>query len=148
MFEALGIAGDVIDRYFTGTTSRVGGILWRISRPKTTPSIPELSIRWALATDLTLTCLGGIRCAVRGKNTDTTLRPSTCFRRLRGRQLSCLRNTRSGWTRRIRVSGSCSLMDSPIRISPSLEEVESEESIVRRFKTGAMSYGSISEGSA
>ena len=26
-----------------------------------------------------------------------------------------------------------------------LEEVESEELIVRRFKTGAMSYGSISE---
>ena len=29
----------------------------------------------------------------------------------------------------------------------SIEEVESVESIVKRFKTGAMSYGSISEGS-
>ena len=146
MFEALGIAEDVIDRYFTGTTSRVGGISLADIAAKNDAQHSRAFDPLGLATDLTLTCQG--RHKMRSQGEEHRYNPRTIHLLQKAvregsyelfcqyTQLVDAENT--GYLR--------SLMDFDYPDQPvPLEEVESEESIVRRFKTGAMSYGSISE---
>ncbi len=146
MFEALGIAGDVIDRYFTGTTSRVGGISLEDIAAKNDAQHSRAFDPLGLATDLTLTCLG--RHKMRSQGEEHRYNPQTIH--------LLQKATREGsyelfeeYTKRVDAENTGylrSLMDFAYPDQPvPLEEVESEESIVRRFKTGAMSYGSISE---
>ena len=46
IFEAIGIIKEVIDKYFTNTVSRVGGITWKISPMMWILCIPPHLIRW------------------------------------------------------------------------------------------------------
>lgn len=46
IFEAIGISQEVIDAYFTGTVSRIGGITLKISQRRRMRSIPRRLIRW------------------------------------------------------------------------------------------------------
>lgn len=47
IFEAVGISKEVIDRYFTDTVSRVGGVTLKdIAADVDAPSIRRPSIRW------------------------------------------------------------------------------------------------------
>ena len=146
IFEAIGISDDVINEYFEGTVNRVGGAgLEDIAK-----ALEEQHNRafdpLGLAADLELDSPG--RHKYRSAGEQHRYDPVT---------VHCLQTAvREGSYEKYREytdladsSGTGylrSLMDFdwPENGVP-LDEVESESSIVKRFKTGAMSYGSISE---
>ena len=148
IFEAVGLSSAVIDKYFTGIVSEVGGIgLKDIGE--------DVSIRHDHAFDPL------------GLTVDTTL-DSTGFHSLRsgsGQEdhlyspktiIMLQQAVRSGSYEKFKEY--TSLVDEESRphtlralleLIPAdkpldIDEVESAESIVRRFQTGAMSYGSLS----
>ena len=146
IFEAIGISEEVIGEYFTGTVSRVGGItledIGRAADKQHSRAFDPLG----LPTDLELTAAG--RHKERSQGEKHRYNPQT----IHMLQLS----TREGdyekfrkYTEMVDAESTGylrSLLDFrfPEKGIP-LAEVETEESIVTRFKTGAMSYGSISE---
>ncbi len=147
IFEAIGIDESLIDQYFTNTVSRVGGItLEDIER-----EVDELHSAafdpLGLETDLTLDSRGRHKSRSGGEQhlynpmTIHLLQEST----KRGdyemfKQYSdCIDNVEH-----IGVLRDLIELDYPKKGIP-IEEVESVDSIVTRFKTGAMSYGSISQ---
>ena len=146
IFEAIGISEEVISDYFTGTVSRVGGItledIARAADEQHSRAFDPLG----LASDLELTPFGRHRQRSQGENhryNPRTIHMLQCAAREgsyeKFRQYTDMVNAEStGYLR--------SLLEFcyPPQGVP-LEEVESEDLIVRRFKTGAMSYGSISE---
>ncbi len=146
VFEAVGIRQDVIDQYFTWTPSRVGGIsLSTIAaevllrhhaaypeRPVETPVLPA-----------------GGQYKWRADGEHHLFNPETVHYLQKAARLgsyavfktySQLVNDQSKTAATLRGM----LEFKPATAIP-LEEVESVESIMRRFKTGAMSYGSISQ---
>ena len=147
IFEAIGIDRSVIDKYFTGTVSRIGGIsLEDIENDVETLHAGAFD-PLGLQSDLTLDSLGRHKARSGGEehlyNPETIhlLQESTrrgdydLFKRYTAlvNKEDCVRNLRG--LLKIRF---------PKKGIP-LDEVESEDEIVKRFKTGAMSYGSISQ---
>jgi glutamate synthase (NADPH/NADH) large chain len=144
IFEAVGLDRAVIDRHFTGTPSRLGGVgfaeLQREARerhargygPAAGPALPIGGLyqwrrqgeqhRWNPQT------VALLQAAVQGADRDA-------FRKF---SAAADDETRGGGTLRALLE----LV--PAKEPIPLEEVESLESIVRRFVTGAMSFGSIS----
>ncbi len=146
IFEAIGISEDVIDRYFTGTVSRVGGIDLADIAAQTDAQHSKAFDPLGLPADLTLSSAGRHKMRSQGEqhryNPQTihllqqSVREGSYEKFVEYTRLVDGENT--GYLR--------SLMDFawPGAGVP-IEEVESAESIVKRFKTGAMSYGSISQ---
>ncbi|WP_330424943.1 glutamate synthase large subunit [Lachnotalea sp. AF33-28] len=146
IFEALGIAQEVIDLYFTGTVSRVGGITLKDIAARTDAQHSKAFDPLGLDTDLTLSSMG--RHKMRSQGEEHRYNPQTIHLLQQSvregsyerfcEYTECADRENTGYLR--------SLMDFcyPGKGVP-IEEVESVESIVKRFKTGAMSYGSISE---
>ena len=146
IFEAIGIDKSVIDKYFTNTVSRVGGITLDDIAKEADALHTEAFDPLGLNMDLTLDSVGRHKMRSAGEThrynpqTIHMLQQSTW----RGDYQMFKEYTKmvdketSGYLR--------SLMDFnyPKEGVP-LEEVESVDSIVTRFKTGAMSYGSISQ---
>jgi len=145
IFEALGIHQDVTENYFTGTVSRIGGLkLDDIAReslakhslafPKTANSNPRLEV-------------GGIyQWKQRGEahlfnpQTIHLLQQSTKAKDYQlFKKYSSLINEQSEKAITLR-----SLLKFKKAKPIPLSEVESKESIFKRFATGAMSFGSIS----
>ena len=146
IFEAIGIDSSVIDRYFTGTVSRVGGITLTDIAAAVDAQHSLAFDPLGLPTDLSLTAVGRHKSRSQGEN-----------HRYNPRTIHMLQaSTREGsydkfveYTKMVDAEETGylrSLLDFnfPAEGVP-IEEVESEDEIVRRFKTGAMSYGSISE---
>ncbi|HJB69144.1 MAG TPA: glutamate synthase large subunit [Candidatus Fournierella excrementigallinarum] len=146
IFEALGISRQVIDAYFTGTVSRIGGITLEDIAAQTDAQHSRAFDPLGLATDLSLPSLGRHKLRSQGEahryspQVIHLLQQAACTGdyALFQRYAEAADAERSGLVR--------SLLDFnwPAEGVP-LEEVESEEAILRRFKTGAMSYGSISQ---
>ena len=146
IFEAIGISREVVDEYFTGTVSRVGGISLEDIGKAADKQHSRAFDPLGLHTDLELTAAG--RHKERSQGEKHRYNPRTIH------MLQCA--TREGsyekfkeYTRMVDDENTGylrSLLDF-VKTGEAvpLEEVESEESIVTRFKTGAMSYGSISE---
>ena len=147
IFEAIGISEDVIRKYFTNTVSRIGGITLKDIERK----VDELHSRafdpLGLNNDLTLDSSGSHK--VRSKREEHLYNPQT---------IHLLQQ--STWTENYDLFKQYTkLIDEemkPVHIRGlfdfnypekgiSIDEVESVDSIVKRFKTGAMSYGSISQ---
>ena len=147
VFEALGLRQDVIDHYFTWTPSRVGGIgldviaqevllRHRAAYPERAVDVRSLATgglyQWRATGEahlFTPESVHALQKAVR----NNSLPAYQAYARLindQGRAHCTLRSL-------------LEFKDAPAPIP--LEEVESAESIMRRFKTGAMSYGSISQ---
>ena len=146
IFEAIGISQDVINDYFTGTVSRVGGITLEDIGKAADKQHSRAFDPLGLDVDLELTAMG--RHKERSRGEKHRYNPQT----IHMLQLS----TREGnyekfkeYTKMIDGESSGylrSLIDFRYpEKAIDIKEVESEESIVKRFKTGAMSYGSISE---
>lgn len=147
IFEAIGIDHSVIDKYFTGTVSPIGGITLEDIERKTDRLHSQAFDPLELDVDLTLDSLGTHK--ARSGKEDHLYNPQT----IHLLQMS----TRTGnyemykeysklvkkETNPVNIRGLMKIKypDNGIPI----EEVESVDSIVRRFKTGAMSYGSISQ---
>ncbi len=146
IFEAIGISEEVIRDYFTGTVSRVGGIgledIGRAVDKQHSRAFDPLG----LSVNLELSASG--RHKERSQGEKHRYNPGT----IHLLQLS----TREGdydkfkeYTKMVDSEETGYLRSLIDFVWPeegiALDQVEPEESIVRRFKTGAMSYGSISE---
>ena len=147
IFEAIGIKKEVIDEYFTNTVSRVGGIgleeIGKLVDDNHSKAFDPLG----LGTDLTLDSTGEHK--ARSGEEDHMYNPQTIHLLQRStqtgdydlfRQYSALVDEESK-PHTLRGLLAMKYAETPIP----LEEVESVDSIVKRFKTGAMSYGSISQ---
>ena len=147
IFEAIGISSDVIEKYFTNTVSRIGGITLKDIEKDVDALHSSAYDPLGLETDLTLESRGrhkmrsGADSHLYNPLTIHLLQEST----KRGdyqlfKQYSEAANAEE---KKANLRG---MMDFnyPKKEIP-LEEVESVDSIVTRFKTGAMSYGSISQ---
>ncbi|MBR6403050.1 MAG: glutamate synthase large subunit [Eubacterium sp.] len=146
MFEAIGVSKEVIDEYFTGTVSRVGGITLDDIAAAVDAQHSKAFDPLGLPVNLELTAMGRHKFRSQGEN--HRYNPQTIHMlQLSTREgnyekfkeyTEMVDSEKTGYLR--------SLMEFnyPEQGVP-LDEVESEESIMMRFKTGAMSYGSISE---
>lgn len=146
VFEALGIAPEVVDRYFTGTVSRIGGIrlddiarealikhrLAFPTRPSRTPAMEVGGVyQWKLRGETHLfnpQTIHLLQQATRTGNYDVF------------KKYSALVNDQD--RNAITLRSLLRFRESKDAIP--LEEVESKEKIFRRFATGAMSFGSLS----
>lgn len=146
IFEALGISGAVVDKYFTGTTTRIGGIgIESIEK--------EALVRHAAAYDKAnasdaLETGGNLKWRAKGEyhmfNPESIYKLQKACRtgdyklyKEYAREMDA--HSRKQCT--IRGLLDIKTIDKPIAI----DDIESVDSIVKRFKTGAMSYGSISK---
>ena len=146
IFEAIGISRDVIDQYFTNTVSRVGGIGLREIAAMVDRNHSKAFDPLGLDTNLELDSLGEHKARAGGE--DHMYNPRTIHllqeATRRGdyslfREYTALVDDETS-PHTLRGLLDMKYADTPIP----LDEVESVDSIVRRFKTGAMSYGSIS----
>ncbi len=146
IFEALGINEAVVDRYFTGTVTRIGGIgLKHIAQ--------EAEMRHAKAFDPliqtdALETGGDYKWRKDGEY--HMYNPRSIYLLQKAcregnyklfKEYAALMDDTSEKLCTIRGLLDIRTVDKPINI----DEVESIDSIVKRFKTGAMSYGSISK---
>ena len=147
IFEAIGISQEVIDKYFSGTVSRVGGITMEDIAKQVDERHSQAFDPLGLASDLTLDSLGKHKRRSGGEEhrynpqTIHMLQQSTWTGsyNMFKQYTAMVDEEQSGYLR--------SLMDFnyPENGGVPIDEVESVDEIVKRFKTGAMSYGSISQ---
>ncbi|MBQ3794627.1 MAG: glutamate synthase large subunit, partial [Lachnospiraceae bacterium] len=146
IFEAIGISDEVINAYFPGTVSRVGGITLAdiekaVDRQHTRAFDPL-----GLPSNLELSATGRHKSRSQGEHhrynpqTIHMLQAATregSYEKFK-QYTQMVDAEQTGYLR--------SLLDFAYpEAGVPLNKVESVESIVQRFKTGAMSYGSISE---
>ncbi len=150
IFEAVGIRGDVIDRYFTNTISRVGGIgLEEIAEGvdwRHTHAFDPLG----LGVDATLDTTGAHQLRSGPDKEDHMYDPLTIVTLQRAAQSGDYGMFKQytamvdDETKPHTLRGLLDFVKDPEGGVP-IEEVEPVCEIVKRFKTGAMSYGSISQ---
>ena len=150
IFEAIGLNKEVIDRYFTNTISRVGGIgLAEIQEGAEWFHTVAFDLL-GLPTDPTLDSSGTHKMRSGSKAEDHMYNPAT----ISLLQEACRRGDYELFKQYTNLVDDESvphtlrgllefIYDEEGGIP--LDEVESAASIVKRFKTGAMSYGSISK---
>lgn len=148
IFEAVGISKEVVDQYFTDTVSRVEGItLDDIANDVDTLHSAAFD-PLGLDVDLTLDSVGSHK--ERAGQEEHLYNPRTIHllqQAARTGDYEIFKEYSHALTEEGQTVNLRSLLEfdySKAKEIP-LEEVESVESIVRRFKTGAMSYGSISQ---
>lgn len=146
IFEAVGIDPEVVEKYFTNTVSRIGGINLEDIAGDMDALHSAAFDPLGLGVDLTLDSIG--RHKMRSQGEEHRYNPKTIHLlqestkqgsyELFKQYTQMVDKEESGYLR--------SLLDFryPEKGVP-IEEVESVDSIVQRFKTGAMSYGSISQ---
>ena len=149
-FEAVGLDGDLMARFFPNTPCQVGGVGLDAIEAAVTASHDRAFDPMDLSTDPAIDS-GGIQKLRSGPRDESHLYDPVTI-------LTLQRAVRTGrydlfkaysarvdaWNRRHTLRGRMEF-DTAGRVSLPLSEVEPVEEIVRRFKTGAMSYGSISQ---
>jgi glutamate synthase (NADPH/NADH) large chain len=145
VFEALGIRQDVIDHYFTWTASRVGGVGLDVIAQEVLmrhhAAYPDRQVNGHVLP------VGGIY-QWRAEGENHLFTPEAIHRLQKATRMGSYAAFKD-YAKLINEQGKnlCTLR-SMLEFKPStpipLSEVESVDSIVKRFKTGAMSYGSIS----
>ncbi|AOZ95176.1 glutamate synthase large subunit [Butyrivibrio hungatei] len=149
IFEAIGLSKELVDKYFTGTTSRVGGIgITEIGEDvefRHNQAFDPLG----LSTDSTLDSFGFHNLRSGDDKEDHMYNPKTI--------VTLQRAVREGdyerfkeYTQMVDDEDRPHTLRALLSFVPAkkpvpLEEVEREEEIVKRFQTGAMSYGSLSQ---
>ncbi|MBH1940536.1 glutamate synthase large subunit [Mobilitalea sibirica] len=146
IFEAIGISKEVIDRYFTGTVSRVGGITLKDLEQQVDKLHSKAFDPLGLSLDLTLDSSGSHK--LRSGKEEHLYNPKTIHllqQATRTGNYDLFKEYSNEITSEeegIHLRGLLDI-DYPKK-GISIDDVESVDSIVKRFKTGAMSYGSIS----
>ena len=147
IFEAIGISKEVIDKYFKGTVSRVGGITLKEMEQRVNALHSKAFDPLGLDLDLTLDSDGSHK--LRSGKEEHLYNPKTIH--------LLQQSTRTGsydmfkeYSREITAEQGKVNLRGQLEIQYpeqgiEIDEVESVDSIVKRFKTGAMSYGSISQ---
>ncbi|MCD7860270.1 MAG: glutamate synthase large subunit [Firmicutes bacterium] len=146
IFEAIGISKEVIDKYFAGTVSPVGGITLDDIAADVDARHTEAFDPLGLDTSETLVSLGDHKSRAQGE--PHRYNPQTIYLLQRSTRLGdyAMFKKYTALVNREETGLLRTLMDIRYADEPiPLDEVESVESIVQRFKTGAMSYGSISK---
>ena len=146
-FEAIGLSQKLVDEYFTGTVSRVGGITLEdieqnVDRLHTAAFDPlGLSVKADLPSRGGHNIRSGKEEHLYNPQTIHALQTATKYNNYdRFKEYSRL------LTEEMEPVSLRGLLDFNYAQQPlPLDEIESVDSIVRRFKTGAMSYGSISQ---
>ncbi len=146
IFECLGISQSVIDKYFTGTVSRIGGITLDDIAAASDEQHSKAFDPLGLECDLTPDSLGKHKARSGGEThryNPQTIHMLQCAAREGDYEkfktyTAMVDKEQTGYIRSIL---DFAYPEKGIDIS----EVESVDDIVTRFKTGAMSYGSISE---
>jgi glutamate synthase domain-containing protein 2/glutamate synthase domain-containing protein 1/glutamate synthase domain-containing protein 3 len=147
IFEAIGLNQDLVEKYFTGTSSRIDGVgldvLAREARMK-----HQTAFQPVTDSDTELTVGGNYQYRVRGEyhllNPVTVSKLQHAVHTKRYETYEEFANAIDDQNRQLcTIRG---LMDFKWASKPlPIEEVEPAEEIVRRFATGAMSFGSISK---
>ncbi len=147
IFEAIGINSDVINKYFTGTVSRIEGIGLKDIQEDVESLHNKAFDPLGLPTDTTLDSLGAHK--LRSGNEEHLYNPQTIHLlqlATRTGDYNTFKEYTSYVNKETNAMNLRGLMDIKFpKKGIKLEEVESVDSIVKRFKTGAMSYGSISK---
>ena len=146
IFEAIGINSDVIEKYFTNTVSRVEGISLKDIEADVDARHDTAFDPLGLENDLTLESSGSHKCRsgkeqhLYNPQTIHTLQVAT-----RTGSYELFKQYTDMIDKELEPGNLRGLMEFnyPEKGIP-IEKVESVDSIVKRFKTGAMSYGSIS----
>ncbi|SCY27394.1 glutamate synthase (ferredoxin) [Butyrivibrio sp. INlla14] len=149
IFEAIGLSKEFVDKYFTGTTSRVGGIgieeIGRDVELRHNKAFDPLG----LSADTSLDSIGFHSLRSGADKEDHMYNPKTI--------VTLQRAVREGdyerfkeYTQMVDDEDRPHTLRALLSFVPAkepvpLSEVESEEDIVKRFQTGAMSYGSLSK---
>src|SRR6516165_8632442 len=147
IFEAVGLNQDFIDKYFTWTASRVGGIgidvIAQEIRQRHEHAFPDRQVNGRLLD-------AGGQYQWRRDGEHHLFNPETVHKLQYAcrtgnyqvfKQYTELVNNQSKKLCTLRGLFELKFAENPVP----LEEVESIESLMRRFKSGAMSYGSISK---
>jgi len=149
-FEALGLGQDLVDEYFAGTHSQLGGVgldviaaevaaRHRMAYPENGIEVPHQPL------------LGGGEYQWRRDGEPHLFSPETVFRlqhATRERRYDIFKAYTRGvddQSQNLMTLRGLLKFKAGLRPAVPLEDVESVSSIVKRFSTGAMSYGSISQ---
>ena len=146
IFEALGISKEVIDKYFPGTVSRIEGLTIQDIAANTDAQHSKAFDQLGLWTDMTIDSVG--RHKMRAQGEEHRYNPATIH--------MLQQSTKEGSYEKFKLYTEMidaeetgyirSLIDFNYpEKGISIDQVEPASEIVKRFKTGAMSYGSISE---
>ncbi|MEE3466963.1 MAG: glutamate synthase large subunit [Eubacterium sp.] len=148
IFEAIGLSQELIDTYFTGTVSRAGGIGIREIGEDIELRHDNAFDPLGLPTDTTLDSVGFHNLRSGEDKEDHMYTPKTI--------VTLQRAVREGdyelfkqYTEMVDAEDRPHTLRALLSFIPAdkpvpLDEVESEDEIVKRFQTGAMSYGSLS----
>ena len=147
VFEAIGLNKDLVDAYFAGTTSRIGGVgldvLAREAQMK-----HEFAFRAVTDADTELAVGGGYHFRVNGEyhllNPETISKLQHSVREQNFKsfeEYAALIDTQSRNLATLRSLMKIKKSRKPVAI----EQAEPAKEIVKRFTTGAMSFGSISK---
>lgn len=146
-FEAIGISEKVINKYFKNTVSRIGGITLKDIEKDVDSRHSLVFDPLGLNVDLTLESEGYHK--VRSGKEEHLYNPLT-IHLLQSAVMNGNYDTFKQYSnlinKELKPKNLRGLLDFKYASKPlDLDEVESVDSIVQRFKTGAMSYGSISK---
>ena len=148
IFEAIGISKEVVDKYFTDTVSRVGGVTLKDIENDVDVLHSAAFDPLGLDVDLTLDSVGSHKS--RSGQEEHLYNPLTIHllqEATRRGDYSIFKQYTATLDDQGKTYHLRNLMDFnyPEDGGIPIDQVESVDSIVRRFKTGAMSYGSISQ---
>lgn len=149
IFEAIGISKEVIDTYFTNTISEVEGITLEDIEKDLIYHHDRAYDPLGLTTDTSLDSIGFHKLRKGDGKEDHLYSPETIVKLQRATQTNNY-DLFKEYSSELNSNNQKHHLRSQLhfkktRNSIPLSEVESEYEIVKRFKTGAMSYGSISE---
>ena len=149
IFEAIGISKEVIDTYFTNTISEVEGITLEDIEKDLIYHHDRAYDPLGLTTDTSLDSIGFHKLRKGDGKEDHLYSPETIVKLQRATQTNDY-DLFKEYSNELNSNRQKHHLRSQLhfkktRNSIPLSEVESEYKIIKRFKTGAMSYGSISE---
>ncbi len=146
VFEAVGLRQDVIDKYFTGTASRIGGVAMDVIAQEVL--IRHRSAFLARQTNGHALQAGGLY-QWRADGEFHLFNPESIHRLQKSVRSNSFAVYKSYANLIDDQAKNLATLRGLLDFKPSdavpIEEVEPVESIVKRFKSGAMSYGSISK---
>ncbi len=150
VFEAIGLSAEVVDEYFTGLTSRLGGVSLETLAQETVkrhhiayPPMGEIPGTKKLP-------IGG-EYQWRREGEPHLFNPETVFKlqhATRAKRYDIFKqytNLVDDQSKNLMTLRGLFTFKEGVRKPISIDEVESASSIIKRFATGAMSYGSISQ---
>ena len=149
IFEAIGLATDLVDEFFTGTVSRLGGIgLEEIAREVASRHATAHPKRPDLRAHRRIELGGEYQWRREGEyhlfNPDTVYRLQHSTRAGRYDLFKQYTKDVDDQSQRLATLRGLFELRTSDRSPISIDDVESVSEIVKRFSTGAMSYGSIS----